>query len=785
MKTFKIIILVLIGITSTLFAQQQGSIRGKVIDKATKQPVVGANVTILSTIYGAATDMEGEYFIDGVKENVYKLEVSYIGYYSFIKIDVRVIRNKTTYVEEIELTETAVEGETITINGTAFREDKEAPVSNYSYSREEIRRSPGAAGDIFRAVEAFPGVTTSGGEFSAFSVRGAGPQNNIILVDNIPFDKVTHLEDGHVYESHGGRFSVFAPGIIEDAFFLAGGFPAQYGGKTASVLELNIKEGNVHNATINGYIDLLGWEANYNGPLYPLKNTGINLSIRNQDFGNVLSLTDQKDQGHPRFWDIILKTTTELNPENKISLLAIYAPENFDRTIDHIYESKDFLDTKLIHLNEKKSLLGLNWRILTGKNSFLQNTFYGIYSDGRANIGLAFTDSVNGQIPDKEFARQKKNILQENRKELTYGAKSEFTCKVSKSSSLISGIDIRYVNYDYYVSVNKPDTSYIFDRNDFRPNTQQKFIVIQPRKSAYNKQLKNLSAFIQFSKTFANNFVINPGIRFDYHDYNEKYYISPRLSLTYRLNLKTKLSAAAGIYYQNPPYRALAINESNRNLKNEQAVHYIVGLSHYLTDNLKINIETYYKSLDALIVDTDRTTMTATNNGYGWVRGLDFGLIRRFTNKFYGQISYSYSQSKRNDGNGYYNSNFNKPHYFNILGGYEFNNEWSVSAKWRYSSGRPKDAYIIHEDVHNDPDYLRYSKEITAKNADRLPAAHSLNIRVDYRKQLGRFAIISFIDILNVYSHLNVTDERFLEKSGENDPQGFEMLPTFGIRLEL
>ncbi|MCH7680868.1 hypothetical protein IID10_16135 [candidate division KSB1 bacterium] len=170
----------------------------------------------------------------------------------------------------------------------------------------------------------------------------------------------------------------------------------------------------------------------------------------------------------------------------------------------------------------------------------------------------------------------------------------------------------------------------------------------------------------------------------------------------------------------------------------------------------------------------------------GWAAGIDLSLIKRFVNKFYGQINYSYAQSKRDDhnGEGEYNSDFNQPHIFPILGGYEFNKEWSISAKWRFATGRPKDSFIVHENIFNDPNFVRYSKEITRNNGERLSDFHTFNVRVDYRKQLGRIALVSFLDVVNLYSHLNVNEDRFLEITGGEDRRGFNILPTGGLKIE-
>ena len=90
----------------------------------------------------------------------------------------------------------------------------------------------------------------------------------------------------------------------------------------------------------------------------------------------------------------------------------------------------------------------------------------------------------------------------------------------------------------------------------------------------------------------------------------------------------------------------------------------------------------------------------------------------------------------------------------------------------------------MHEDVFGDVNFVRFSKEITSNNTERLSAFHTLNIRIDYRKQLGRVAVVSFLDIVNLYDNLNVNENRFTPLSGKIEKEGFGILPTIGIKLE-
>lgn len=783
-----VVVLCILMFAGTLVAAERGSIRGKVVDAATKQPMIGANVLLTGTSLGATTDTEGNFVVNDVEENVYKLRASYVGYQTALKTDVRVVRGKATTLT-IELLEDIVKTDEVTADASAFLINKQAPVSNYTYSREEINRTPGATGDIFRAIETLPGVSSSGGEFSAFSVRGASPKENIVLVDNIPVDRVTHFEGGsEEQEAQGGRFSIFAPNLIAEANFQAGGFSARYGGKNASFVNLKIKEGNRENFTMNGTYDLLGWEYNYEGPTYFLPTTTLVVSARHQDFKNVLNLTGQKDLGHPRFTDIIIKTTTDIDAKHRISLLGIMAPEKFDRTLDHVFESENLFQTELQRVREDKYVGGINWRWLTGATGFLQTTGYYKNRISTQQQGRAYTDPINGAAPVKESVPTRESIYTIKQREDEYGVKSAYTFIPSSDASFTAGLELSRAVLDYSNMISGPDTLFTYEQGDFRPDPARKYIIVTPDRynATFGEAVMSYNVFVENSTSFG-PLTINPGIRYEQNNLNNKNYISPRFSASYLLDPRTQLTFASGLYYQAPDYRIIAANPVNRSLANERAIHAILGVSRYLGENFKVTVEGYYKSFDDLIVRPDRTSQIRTNAGTGWASGVDFSVVRRFVDKWYGQLNYSYAQSKRNDSNGLgdYNSDFNQPHIFNILVGYELNDEWAFSAKWKFATGRPADSYIIHQDIFSNPSFVRYSQEITGKNSRRLDNFHTFNLRVDFRKQLGRFALVSFLDILNVYGRLNVNEERFLERGGVVEKKGFEMIPTFGLKLEL
>ena len=777
-------------LNSIMAAQQIGDVRGKIIDERTKSPLSGVNVSLLGTPFGISTDSSGEYFIHNIPEGLYEIKVSCVGRTTFQKPDIRVLRNKVTQVPEIKLEESSIEAGGVTITAGVFQDNNDMPVSSFNFTKDEIRRSPGAAGDIFRALATLPGVATEGGEFSAFSVRGGGPKDNLILVDNIPFTKVSHFDDGGIegQESQGGRFGVFAPSLIEKADFSAGGFPARYGSKNSSIITMDIKEGNLNDVTVYGHYDLFGWEVNYDGPLPINDKSGLIVSARHVDFRTILNLIDEKGMGNPDYTDILVKSTTEITPSHKISLIGIYSDDHYTRTIDNVFASMDMNNNQLVNHKDGRTMIGANDRTLLGKDGFIQTTAY-FYTNGlTGKEGRANTAFDYGITPTKENSFVREDIYTQTVDEQTYGFKSDLTILLTRNTSLFTGIECRRNTYTYTMSLNGMDTLFVFDKFDLRPDPTKEYIIISPQQYNQDNNFNSTyyAGYAEISMNLSPSFTLNPGVRFEHYSYDNSNYISPRISMRYQLTPEVSLNASSGIYYQLPELAVLAMDQSNMNLKNEQAMHIIAGTSAYLTNDLKLTAESYYKKFENILVRTNSYNVQYSNNGKGWASGFDISLVKRFSNNYYGQMSYSYTISRRNDNNGEgeYDYRFSKPHMFNILGGCQFNDEWSLTAKWLITSGLPTDDYIIHANVFNNPNVIRYSEEIVKQNGHRFEINQSFDVRVDYRKQFKYVALNLYLDIWNLFGTKNVASEVFLPQSGEFSSEPLGMVPTFGFNIE-
>lgn len=771
-------------------ALQTGIIKGKVIDKATKQIIPGANVVINETKKGAATDTTGGFVLTDIHEGTYILSVSFIGYQDKTVTDVNIVRGKINYIE-VELEESRLELNAVEVASFKYENSALNPVSMYSFSREEISRNPGAQGDIFRAIGMLPGVSSSGGEYAAIAVRGQGTRENIYMVDDIPLTDLGHLDGkGGFSDPNGARFSIFAPRVIDNAQFQGGGFGAQYGRKSASYLGLAIKEGNPENFTLDGQLDLLGVTLNYDGPSYFDKNTSLFMSARYQDFKAVVNLIGLENVGYARYQDYMLKSTTRLGAKNKLSVLALFNPEAFSRDTSHVRADKKLDNLFTVDVSKKKGLLGLNLRTLTSDISYWRNVLYYSQSQSDDSYGFAFprTDA-DGKLLSGSVIPFENGIRKLEYTESKIGFRSIYTINFENNAQLTGGIDLDRVNITNDRKLSRPDTLYTFNENDYRPNPNQYYTVVDPVyfNANYNNNAYNASAYVEYSFLIVKNLTINAGARYDYSGFSEQQTISPRLSGSWQLDEKNSINFASGVFYQDPAYLEIADQPKGKKLESEQVTQFILGYKKYVRPDLKITVEGWYKLFDNMVVRPVSGYSEQNNAGEGWAGGIDVNLVKRLTNKVHGQMGYSYMQSKRNnnDGVGEYDFAFSQPHQVNFLVSYKANTHWILAAKFRYATGKPTDDYIVHENIFNSSTNIRYSLETTGRNTNRLPDFVSLDVRADYRFQIRSLGMTAFIDIVNVNNRLNANGESFNTITGKTFYEGILIFPTFGLKFQL
>ena len=789
--------LALVASTGASFAATPGlgKLQGSIEDSATQRPVANATVKLTRGAEVRATasaDAAGRFVFDKIPEGLYSVEVEVPEYLKAVQPGVRVVLNKSVVVDFTLVRATSADLEEVVVSARSPDRDPHATPGTVMLEREEIRRNPGSVSDVFRALDMLPGVVATG-EFSSFTVRGNGPRDNLILVDGIPFDQVVHFDAGVGEEEDiagGGRFSIFAPNLIGNAKFAPGAWRASEDGRFGSLLQLEVARGNTESATVATQLDFGGLEASYEGPSYLADNTSLLMSARSFDFSTLFDAVGENDVGIPKLTDLIFKSVSDLSDTHRIELLAIHATEDYSRGAEHVLASENYEDASLADSDQASSLFGLTWNWSLGGAAKLRNAFYFRHNDKSSSQGEAYPDQA-GPEPTAADIPVRPDIFSLSQQETEYGWRSDFSTVFANGSMLTAGARAASIELDLQRSLSGDWIRYVFDASDDRPDPSRQYLVLTPQgiDSQLSAKEMRYAAYADYSFGLG-PVTVTPGIRFERDGFAEQSLFSPRLQATWKINDASQAWVGGGVYYQAPRYLDMGADPANAHLENERSNQVSIGYSRDLSAGLRLSAEGYYQRLSKLIVFDDRTTQVGSNIGEGTASGVDFMLSKRMSNRWSATATYSYTRARRDDqlGDGEYASDWDRPHAFGLLAAWEPSDRWSFAAKWRYASGVPSDAFLVHDDVLAGapvPYMLRYSRETIANNVGRLPAFHSLTLRADYHRRFGPLNVIAFLDFVNVYGRKNANALEWDERRGVNALEGLDdSLPYLGVKFE-
>jgi hypothetical protein len=774
--------------TSAVMAQgADGGMRISVVSAETQRPLEGVTVTVAGRNGDAITrrtGANGTVDLSDLGPGLYAVTADGPGLVAASEPSVRVVGRKVTPLNLEMLARTDALQEVLVV-ARAQVADPYGAASNSLLNREELRSAAGTGSDVLRALDGLPGLVSEG-EFAAFSVRGRGPRDNLILIDDIPFDRVVHFDQTLGEEEDiggGGRYSIFAPNSIAGAEFSPGGWSAAYGGRAGSLLNLSVAGGSpTPSASLR--VDIAGLELGYEGPIGIHEDTTVYFTARQFDFGEVFEMIEELDIGQPELTDIVLKTVTTLDAENTIEFLGIYAPEEYTRNIDNVLASPNFEDVSLMETEQDLYLTALTWRRLLGDSGQWTNRLYLRANDKTSSEGEAYPDLVPEGTPATEVPVRER-LMTVTEKETEIGWHSDYVTR-NRFGQSSAGLRVWQTDVDYSAFLREEWDRFVYRATDPRPPGQQ-YITLTPDEinSVYAAKETSYAAYGEQVFEF-NQWDFRAGLRYDHDGFSDESLVSPRLAANWRPDPGMRVSASAGVFYQSPRFLVRAASPDNFAIENERITHVSVGYERYFGADWSLLVEPYYQWMDNLVVAQERTSGRVTNDGEGTNLGLDVVLSRRFADGWFGNVVYAYNNARvdDNDGFGTYDADFNREHFFSIGGSWEINQRWKLGARWKWATGRPTDAFFINEDVLGAGQPLRYSKELTDQNVLRLDDSHALNIRVDYRRPLGPVDLVGFLDVINVYGGPGGGSQEFDPRRGVIVADEGEAFPIIGLIFE-
>ncbi|MCU0345149.1 MAG: TonB-dependent receptor [Ignavibacterium sp.] len=755
----KLVILMIVIAFST-FANEslKGTITGQVIDRDTKQEIPGAVIEVMNAAVLTATDVHGDFTIEGLDPKTYNLKISAPYYVTTYKTDVLVTGKQSTKIV-IELKLASYETEEVIVSGERFFDKpNDLVTSTNSLSSEEIRRAPGAVEDLNRMVQSLPGVTTATDSRNDLIVRGGSPVENFILVEGIEVPNINHFG---TQGASGGPIGMINVDFLNDVTFNAGGFPAKYGDRLSSIMDVEYRNGDRNN--FNGKVDIgiAGGGIILEGPIQEGKSSYL-FSARKSYLDLILSSTGLT--AVPNYTNFNLKTTYELSEKHKLSIIGL---GGIDKINFKGYESEDDPFINSTNFSGWQAAVGIVHKWLVGNQTYLQTSI----STNQYQREVA-EDSVGKPVFNNE-SLDKEYIL-----------RSDLSQRFSPTDLLEVGFTAKYLSNDNTI---------------FRAKTIDIYGSVLPELnySAIAEAYK-FGPYVQYSKKLFGRLDLTAGLRYDYFDYlNNESTISPRASAGFYILENLKLNATYGIYHQAPPLLWLVSYDQNKDLKQIKTEQFVTGMEYYPASDLKITLEYFEKQYSDYPNSVLNPQVTYANTGAeyqtlglepllpasdGYARGVEFFIQKKLTNGLYGMFNYSFSKIRFTSLDGIERpSSFDYQNVLTAILGYKITNNLEVSAKYRFMGGRP----YTPLDEAASAQFNQTIYDYTKYNAVRYDDYQRLDVRVDYRFELFGWLLTTYLDFQNILNIENVDQIIWNQKTQQVDYiYQWKFLPAGGIKIE-
>ena len=708
--------LIFISFILSILNGQTGIISGFVTDSSSGESLIGANVFLQETGQGMATDINGYYIIQEIAPGNYTIMVSYIGF-DVSRQPLSIMEDQSVKIN-IALVEQVVELTEVEVTAEKFQRRNNIQPSKINLSPRMMKAAPALAEpDLFRTIQALPGVLMTSEYSTGLVIRGGNTDQNLIMLDGITVYNPSHL---------GGVFSNFIVDGVKEAELIKGAYNAEYGGRLSAVLNVISREGNKNEFRGKANLSLLSAQTTLEGPFY--KGAWV-LSGRRTYFALVLPkvLPNIADNIPPYyFYDIQSHIFSDISAKDRISL-------SYYSGIDNIIFDTFGLDGRWGNNTVSAHYRRVFNERLVGNFLIANSQFFTRFGLGGSG-GLV---SDNG-IDDRTLS-------------------GDFSWFKSSESTFKFGIQQKMLGFEYI--------------NKFQDSTQFK-IKTSP---------VELASYVKMKYDHNNLFIIEPGVRINYYNvYPDSLYPDLRLGLKYLLTDDRYINFSVGNYHQfistfqddfNPAIldNWIAADES---VAPGKSVQVVLGYEEYIRNIYKIQVEGYYKDLknlltyeekrsttDAEISDESLAEIVTPADGYAYGFEL-FG--QKMTGKLSGWLAYTFSVSRKIMNSIYakseqeYYTNWDRTHAFSALGNYQFNKKWEMNWRLALQSGQaftPILGYYVQKFPESPEKVFRTIPG--TRNSSRYEPYSRLDVGVVYHAKIGKTNVDFFFQIINTLNRSN------------------------------
>jgi hypothetical protein len=687
-------LVLLLFATSITFGQAptRYTISGYVYEKGSRESLIGVNIYEPNLRVGTTTNTYGFYALTLPSDSV-SVIFSYVGYQSLV-IDAKLTQNIRLDIEldpSIELQEVVVTDERITrISQTMQMSRIEIPII-------QAKNIPSLLGekDMFKVLQLLPGVQSGTEGTSGFYVRGGGPDQNLIILDDATVYNASHLF---------GFFSVFNGDAVKNMQLYKGGFPARFGGRLSSVLDIQMKDGNKEKFAGEAGIGIISSRLTLEGPIVKDKASFLISGRRTYVDALTRPFMPEESNGGYFFYDLNAKINYDINPKNRIFVSSYFGRDKFQ--FKNKYNSQNYEDEEKGGLYWQNATATVRWNHLFHDKLFANASF--IFSDYTFSIFMEeyFRDKIENET---------------NRFELKY-------------SSGIQDLGLKYDLSWYPLPNHLIRGGFQVLHHEFTPSAVvvRDDYIDQQEFSAEKHYSYESGVYIEDEITLWDKLMLNPGLRFSHFYTNGKSYhnLEPRFSSN--LILSPELSWKASYAAMNQYVHLLSTTgiglptdlwvPSTDRIGPQKTWQAATGFAYDWTKrNFEVSLEAYYKKSDNIIgykegasfllIDdpSEAKQFTWQDNittGEAWAYGIEL-LLQRKRGKLSGWIGYTLSWTQQrfddlNFGEKFF-ARYDRRHDFSIVGIYEINPNTTLSATWVYATGNAYDLATGRYNVITNP----------------------------------------------------------------------------------
>lgn len=725
-----------------VFGQKKSTVSGKINEKGSGESLIGVNVYIPSLKMGTTSNNFGFYSITVPSDTAFTVVFSYVGYAPQIFR----IKPGTVTTQNVEM-ESSLTLKTVEIK--AERDEKisdKTEMSKIEIPISQIKSIPALLGekDVLKTLQLMPGIQKGTEGTAGMYVRGGGPDQNLIILDDATVYNANHLF---------GFFSLFNGDALKSVELYKGGFPARYGGRLSSVIEMNMKDGNQEKYKGEVGIGLISSRFTFEGPVK--KNKSSFLISGRRTYIDVLAKPLLKNSGY-YFYDFTVKANYTLNDKNRVYISGYFGRDKF-------------------YFKEKKSSSSSNWEAgMFWENSTATARWNHIYNPKLfSNLSFIFS-KYNLSIYNREYYDNSYFKLKYNSGIRDFSAKYDFLYAPHVAHTIRFGLQ---------------STSH-----RFKPSA---VVYEDTGNNEFERKIKTIDVIengIYIEDEFHSGlWRANAGIRLSHYNIGNSNYLKPepRLLASYQIAENTSVKAS---YTRMNQYTHLISNTgiglptdlwvpSTHNIRPQKGDQIAAGLAHDWTkQNFSLSLEGYYKkSYDILgyregasfmLIDdptnaTDFEWERNVTQGTGKSYGVEF-LLQRKSGKLSGWVGYTLSWIKLqytelNNGEPFF-AKYDRRHDASVVAIYQLAKEVTLSGTWVFSSGNamtlPMESYQANLNDYgfgNNPwnNSAIYLTSYGEKNSFRMKPYHRLDIGIQFHKKLKHGERTWEFSIYNVYNRKN------------------------------